>query len=179
MNTFITRTYRLGLLSLCLLSGSVLAQVSPENSFPGEDKGTPGYSLDEGLSRILPEGASNIRPAYLVGAGKVARPMRADVAEITNQIQKLTNGLTLGAATIAVVFIVFYGVQIALGSGGNDTEAQKHLQKLLLAVAGLVLIIFAYIIVRTIVAITYSGEGLQGEINQGNFNAPLQDAELQ
>ena len=67
------------------------------------------------------------------------------------------NIITTIVASIAVFFVVKSGFTMAMSVGDSDAieEAKKTLK---MALGGLFVIIFAYIIVRTVISITYSAE---------------------
>jgi hypothetical protein len=96
------------------------------------------------------------------GAGLVPCGNRSDdpctVQDIFRLIALLTNYLVTGAGVFAIVFLVIAGVSMDT-SIGNEQKLAEAKKKLTYAVAGLVLVLTAYIIVRFFL---YDVLGLQG-----------------
>lgn len=143
--------------------------------FDRESKGvlTLGSSLD------LISGCEGTRPKHLVGvdyqrktyveesdgkggtklveSGAVSvNNLQGDVADITFLIQRIINIITALVASVAVFFVVKHGFALAMSLGNEDdiSEAKKGLS---MSLGGLVVIILAYVIVRTVISITFAG----------------------
>ena len=139
---------------------------NPSANLPVEF-GTPGpYNLNTALKFILPNGMKLERPLYLVG---VRSKISGEPTDITNLIQRLANGITLLAATIAVLVIVVNGAQMSFGMGVTE----PYLSNIIKACIGLIIIIFAYIIVKTVLSFVYTGERL-AEDRIGNAGNSIQ-----
>jgi len=141
------------LLALLVGGNIVMAQGDEESS----EEGLPQtYSLNKSLNQVLPAGSQNVRPLYLVG---VREELKGDVTDVTDSIQRITNGLTALLATFAVLFMVYHAVASAF-SFGQVAPAQRHRQAFLNGAIGLLIVIFAYIIIKTILSLLYAGESM-------------------
>ncbi len=109
------------------------------------------FWVNEVLAYTLP------RVKYTPGAtvGSPGSPQGV-VTAVSSLIQKVADGIASVAAVVAVLFIVINGGRMIFSFGEQEalTKAKKGL---LWSLAGLVLIIFSYIIVKSIIALTYSG----------------------
>ena len=77
--------------------------------------------------------------------------------EIAGTIQRLTDQVTTFVGTIAVLMIVVYGFRISVSF--NDSEAlEKSKKGIVWCLTGLVVITFAYVIVKTVVSIAFLGQ---------------------
>jgi hypothetical protein len=83
--------------------------------------------------------------------------LEGNAGDITIFLQKLTNGITGIAAAIAVLFLIqnSFSLVIATGNSDNISKAKKGI---IWSLVGLVLIMGAFIVVKTVISITYSGE---------------------
>ena len=90
-----------------------------------------------------------------------------DQRDITRFLQKIMNGLTAIVAAIAIYFIVLNAFMLVTAFGDSD-KISKAKSGLTWSGAGFLLIVFSYIIVKTIVFITYSGDGLRTEDLKGD-----------
>ncbi len=130
------------------------------------------YSLDDAIEKHL-EGEEDkekarkeLTPDFMPAT---ASSRAGNAADITLATQKLINVLVVLAGAIAVIFIIYNAIVLVVAAGNSDqiTNAKKGL---FWAVIGLVLIIFAYVIVKTIISLTYSGEKI--EVPQPAVEAP-------
>jgi len=124
------------------------------------------YSLDDALKFLNGKSENNEeegegggsmtieKPKYLVGVDEVSA---GDATDVVGIIQKIANTITGIIATIAVLFIVINGAMLVI-SNGNSDQINNVKKGLTWGGIGLLMIIFAYIIVRTIIAITYTGQ---------------------
>lgn len=94
----------------------------------------------------------SLTPNYLPGANQ---KMKGSATDITRIIQRVINIIIMFAGTIAVLFFVWNAGVLVISVGVTET-INKAKQGLTWSAAGLVLIIFAYVIVKTIIAFTYS-----------------------
>ena len=77
--------------------------------------------------------------------------------EIAGTIQRLTDQVTTFVGTIAVLMIVIYGFRISVSF--NDSETiEKSKKGIVWCLTGLVVITFAYVIVKTVVSIAFLGQ---------------------
>lgn len=121
------------------------------------DKASTGYSLSDALkiSQNIEENKTDlILPKYMPG---VHEGTETNPYDFTNLIQNIINGLTGIAGGVAILFIVINAAGLVFSVGNTDaiSNAKKGLTW---ACIGLVLIIFSYIIAKTIINLTYSGE---------------------
>lgn len=106
--------------------------------------GVPGASLSSGGS---PEGA---------------------VVAFAVLLQRITDGVAALAASVAILFVVINGARLTFAFG--NTEALGKARKgLIWAAAGLVVIIFAYVIAKTVIALVYSGSDGSAVIGTANL----------
>ncbi len=135
----------------CLIfaTGSVFAQYE-------------GYNLENALKELNVNIENH--PEYLPGAGQMenheirTKYMGSSWA-ITYYIQRIATALTGLAAAVAVLFIIQNSFNILTSAGGSEiiTKSKKGL---MWSIIGLVLIMGAYIVVKTIVSLPYSAEVL-------------------
>ena len=77
--------------------------------------------------------------------------------EIAGTIQRLTDQVTTFVGTIAVLMIVIYGFRISVSF--NDSETiEKSKKGIIWCLTGLIVITFAYVIVKTVVSIAFLGQ---------------------
>ena len=83
-------------------------------------------------------------------------------------LQRIADGAAALAAAVAVLFMVLNGARLTFAFG--NTEALGKAKKgLIWASAGLVVIIFAYIITKSVISLTYSGADGSAVIGSGNL----------
>ena len=174
--------------------------VLAENEEASEEKKEKGaYSLDdamkflEGGSTSKEEGSSDTpsdsegsdpeegensqtpipKPQYLVGTEEEAS---GDATDVVLFIQKIANAITGVVATVAVLFIVINGAMMVISAGDSDkiSNAKKGLTW---GAIGLLLIMFAYIIVRTIIAVSYTGQSEAGSSEESGGGTQNQQSE--
>jgi predicted cobalt transporter CbtA len=114
-----------------------------------------GYSLQNGLEDL----GSPDYPKHLVDAEET-KELAGNASDITRFIQKIANGITTVAASIAVFFIVYNAFGLVKSAGDSDSIGNSK-KGLIWSLAGLALIMFAYVLVKTIISIIYSGDILQ------------------
>ena len=139
---------------LICLAGSVSAE------------GAEIYDLQEALRGVEIEPEDH--PVNLPGAG-ILEGESSDVVYlrtskwmgkpfiITYYIQKIATALTGLAAAVAVLFIVQNSFNLLTAAGGSEviTTSKKGL---MWSVIGLVVIMGAYIVVKTVISLPYAGE---------------------
>ena len=128
--------------------------------------GTPegAFSLKDALGehQILSYTMEKLTPKFLPGArgsdGSAlgGKEMQGTSADVTSTVQKAINTLIGFAGVIAVLFFVWHGAVLVFSVGGSD-EITKAKKGLTWSAVGLVVIIFAYVVVKSIIAITYVG----------------------
>lgn len=83
-------------------------------------------------------------------------------------LQRIADGAAALAAAVAILFMVLNGARLTFAFG--NTEALGKAKKgLIWASAGLVVIIFAYVITKSVIALTYSGADGSAVIGTGNL----------
>ncbi len=108
------------------------------------------FYVDSTLAYGLP------RIGYLPG-GSSGDSQDGVIFAVNNLFQGIANGLALVAGAIAVLSIAINGGRLVFSFG--ETEALNTAKKQLLwSIGGLIIIIFAYILVKSIMALVYSGE---------------------
>jgi len=96
------------------------------------------------------------RIGYLPG-GSSGDSQDGVIYAVNNLFQGVANGLATVAAAIAVLSIAINAGRLVFSFGESDA-LQKSKKGLLWSIGGLLVIIFAYILVKSIVALVYSGE---------------------
>lgn len=112
------------------------------------DINAQGYSLDD---------------AVTASKSAIKEPKHLPVAEgdpevaLVNTIQGATNYITGLVAAVAILFVVINSAKLvfALGEAEDITTAKKGL---MWSLGGLVLIMFAFVLVKTVISIAFSGE---------------------
>lgn len=140
--------------------------VSPKDT---SDK-TGGYSLDDawhdlgyrpakevsgtgGADQYKTTHQSLPKPKHLVGVNDTPT---GDASDATRFLQRLAKGLMAIFATVAVFFVVYNALYFVISAGDSDkiTKAKKAMTWIAL---GLLLVIFAYVLVKTIISLPFSG----------------------
>ena len=130
--------------------------------------GQATFNLHESLENV---GVSD-RPQHLVvqnlsdieqmsaAVGGPSEVYYGDQRDLTKFMQKIMNGMTAILAAIAIYFIVLnaFNLVVAFGNSDNISKAKSGLAW---SGAGFLLIVFAYVIVKTIMFVSYSGEMLR------------------
>ena len=111
------------------------------------------FSLKDALGR---HGTGAGTPGFMPGTHDKYRDSTKSVTTVT---QKIINVVVYLAGVIAVFFVVFNAGKLVL-QGGDDSELGNAKKGFIWAAVGLGVIIFSYVIVKTIVSLTYSGEGV-------------------
>jgi len=83
-------------------------------------------------------------------------------------LQRIADGAAALAASVAILFMVLNGARLTFAFG-NSEALGKARKGLMWAAAGLVLIIFAYIVTKTVIALTYSGSDGSAVIGTDNL----------
>ncbi|MCF7830512.1 pilin [Candidatus Gracilibacteria bacterium] len=113
-----------------------------------------GYSIREALtSENIGFVKEDEFPKHLPG---IFKNSKGDVSDLTSIMQKFANGLAGIAAAVAVLFIIYNCFNLVTAAGESD-KISKAKKGLIWSLVGLVLIMGAYIMTKTIIAITYSG----------------------
>jgi len=152
---YLPSNFRLALSSLALL-GLVLLLAEPvfaiglkeASGITDVPTGVPGASFSD--PNTTPEGA---------------------VKTLASLMQRIANGLAAVAAAVAILFVVINGARLTF-SFGDSEQLGKAKKGLIWAGAGLVLIIFAYVIAKSVIALTYSGADGSSAIGNAQVNAP-------
>jgi len=124
-----------------------------------------GYTLEEsyrdsllGISETLSEEDRNFPleyPSHLPGAGEDR--LKGNVTDITSLMQNLMGAMTLLVSTVAIFFLVNNGMKMILATGDTDT-IEKIKKSLRWIFGGILLIIFSYVIVKTVISLPYAGQ---------------------
>lgn len=95
-----------------------------------------------------------LRPKYLSGANWEDRKYTGDARDITFWLQKLGGKITNYIAALAVLFMVYNGFMIVTAAGDED-QIRKAKQGIMWTAAGLVLLAFSYVIIKTVISLAY------------------------
>ena len=108
-----------------------------------------GVSLKGALEKIGVKNESEFLP--------VSKKEEDSTVALANIIQRATNYLTAMAAGVAILFIVINAGKLIMAFGSSDdiTSAKKGL---MWALGGLGVVMFAFVIAKTIISMTFSGE---------------------
>ena len=122
-----------------------------EDCIPGYEKNTKGECVP---NEFWTWNEDQLRPKYLVGANWDDREYTGDARDFTYWFQRFGGKLTGFVAIIAVLFMTQQGVAIVLSAGSDDTisKAKKAIQWTFI---GLAVVVFAYVIVKTLISLTY------------------------
>lgn len=118
------------------------------------------YDLREALRDVQMANRGDRRfiaeyPEHLVGAD--SRSLKGDASDLTVFFQRFGNGLTILAGSLAVIMIVVNGFMMVVSVGDTDTVG-KAKSGLIWSLVALLLIIMAYVIVKTVISVSYSGQ---------------------
>lgn len=119
------------------------------NNFAISSTHAQGLSLKDALDKVGVQGESK----YLPVPADNKKPEEA----LSNTIQRATNYLTAMAAGIAILFIVVNAAKLVMAFGSSDdiTSAKKGL---LWSLGGLGVVMFAFVIAKTVISLAFSGE---------------------
>ena len=95
------------------------------------------------------------KPQHLPGVDDES--LEGDAGDVTVTLQKIANGIAGIASGIAIFMIIFSAFKLVTAVGNSDdiTKAKKGLTW---SIVGLILIIAAFVIVKTIIYFAYTGE---------------------
>jgi hypothetical protein len=112
-----------------------------------------GYSLEKAVTDVT-QAKEFATPNYLPIPSEDAKTPEM---MLSNTIQRVTNYISALAAGIAILFIVINAGKLVLSLGGSDeiTSAKKGLTW---ALGGLGVIMFAFVIAKTVISIVFTGE---------------------
>jgi len=131
-----------------------------------------GYDLQEALKNIDVEPEDH--PVHLPGTNPKPGSVFAELREsewtgkpyiITFYIQRIANALTGLAAAVAVLFIVQNSFNL-LTSAGDSEKVTTSKKGLMWALIGLVVIMGAYIVVKTVISLSYVGGSVESGMEQ-------------
>jgi uncharacterized membrane protein YidH (DUF202 family) len=109
------------------------------------------FSLSDALRCAQEDSGTEKFPQFMPGIkNQDINPTK----EVPLIIQKLINGITLLAGGLAVLFIAVNGFRLTFGAVDSDQISQAK-TGLIYGAVGLVVIIFSYIIAKTVIALTY------------------------
>lgn len=102
--------------------------------------------------------AYNLQAVRFLPMGDGANGQDGVILGVTSLIQGIGGGLAVIAGAVAVLFIVINGAKITFSFGNSEMLSQAK-KGLMWSIAGLLLVVFAYVLTKSIVALVYSGEG--------------------
>ena len=109
------------------------------------------YSLEDAIGELGADAPHNL-------PGPDRQDLSGKPSDITDIIQNIADTLTYAAASVAVLIIIWNAFNMVTATGDSDTLSNAK-KGLTWAIIGLFGIIFAYVIVSTIILFTYAGEG--------------------
>jgi len=128
------------------------------------------FSLDEALGTL----EVTARPQFLSGVNEKdefgGEKLKGDASDLTRFIEKIAKSLTGAAAAIAILMIILNSFTLVTAVGDSDAIGNAK-KGLLWAFIGLLLIIFAYVLVKTIISTAYLGEITKTEESAVSQNA--------
>ncbi len=99
-------------------------------------------------------GCKQLLPKYLVGASCDTSELKGDARDITYWIQKFSGKITTFIAAIAVVLIAWNAFGLVM-AGGEADQISTIKKALVWVGVGLLLTIFAYVIVKTAISLSF------------------------
>lgn len=93
-------------------------------------------------------------PKYLVGTNRGTKTLKGDATDVTFWLQRFIRKFASFVAALAVLFIVWNGFGIVMASGNAD-EISKAKKAIMWVVVALLLTIFAYVLVKTVISLVY------------------------
>ncbi len=119
-------------------------------------KATGRKKFQENLTNITGFKCSELMPKYLVGANCLENnTLEGDATDLAYYIQKFGGMITRLIGLLAVALIVFYGFRIATAAG-DDEQISNAKKGIMWTIIGLALTMFAYIIVKSVIMLTYT-----------------------
>lgn len=109
------------------------------------------FSLTDALKCAEADSGVQKFPKFLPG---IEQKDVVVLREIPLFIQKLINGITLLAGGLAVLFMAVSGFRLTFGALSSDQVSQAK-DGLIYGGIGLIVIIFSYVIAKTVIALTY------------------------
>jgi len=117
------------------------------------------FTLNDAFSKIdVANSQSDVGtrfPQYLPGVSD--KRFSGNASDVTIFLQRIGRGIVYLAGGVAVFFVVLSGAQMLLAFGKTEKIA-KAKKSLYWSIIGLFVIIFAYVVVKTIISFTYSGQ---------------------
>jgi len=111
---------------------------------------------EENLEKITGFGCNELMPRYLVGANCVEnKTLEGDAIDLAVWIQKFGGKITSIITLLAVLLIIWNAFKI-VSAAGDDTQISEAKKGIMWTIIGLALTMFAYIIVKTVIMLTYS-----------------------
>jgi uncharacterized membrane protein YgcG len=136
-----------------------------------------GYSLRHAMQDLKIDKNDGI--AFLPGSSKkdAEAYTNGSPEQLTGMFQNIMNGLAGMAAAVAIFFIVINAMKLTFSAGESDeiTNAKKSISW---SLAGLLLIIFSYIIAKTIISTTYVAQDQSDEQSEEQFDENIPDGYL-
>jgi hypothetical protein len=135
-----------------------------ENSiFTNEEKTTVTFDLpsieaeeQQNIEDMTGFECEELLPKYLVGASCVEnKELKGDASDLALWIQKFGGKITSMIGIIAVVLIVWNAFNLVTAAGDTDKITQGK-NGIIWTIVGLVLTMFAYVIVKTVIVLTYT-----------------------
>ena len=119
--------------------------------------GIDNTKLEEKLPN-LPGAATKVSSnAQRTGESIRSTMLVGDSSDIIYFIKKTIDNFTVFAAGIAILFIVINALRLTI-SGLDSEQLGKAKKGLTWSAIGLLLVIFSYVVVRTIILLAFSGE---------------------
>jgi len=108
------------------------------------------------LEKITGFGCNELMPRYLVGANcEENKTLEGDATDLAVWIQKFGGKITSVITLLAVLLIIWNAFKI-VSAAGDDTQISEAKKGIMWTIIGLALTMFAYIIVKTVIMLTYS-----------------------
>ena len=154
----------LGFALIILLGNTTSVSVKAETKCPDKK----GYTLSQALkdSKGIETALKRDEvPNYLAGVDTEKTGEKDEaINSATTFMQKLLTALTSVVAAVAIIFVMINAGKLLISFGSSDNLG-KAKKGFLGVVLGLLLIIFAYILVKSVIALVYSGAD-SSEINR-------------
>ena len=134
-----------------------------DSVFTDEDKTTIKFDItsiaeeeERNMTEMTGFECQELLPKYLVGASCVEnRELKGDASDLSLWIQKFGSKITALIGIIAVVLIVWNAFNLVTAAGDTDKITQGK-NGIIWTIVGLALTMFAYVIVKTVIVLTYT-----------------------
>ena len=128
-----------------------------------------GYSLGKAMDDNFAAGGGESRNDYVPDfLPSTDAELDGEVGDVTSVVQKIINVIIVLVGVGAVIVVIYAGGVLML-SVGNADQITNGKKTLIWAGVGLVVVIFAYVLAKTVISFTYIDEGGGVRVEDGSF----------